>query len=196
MTVLNCIIIFLLTGCASIFGWDIHAPGIVSENFIHSVKSFPARIALYFPRELLSYVSEDRGGKTADPQTYHVGEAYGPMLLEAFQHGFDEFIFLEIQPSRNLVMQYAIPYTAVVRITGFKNEVSWSGQKISIETETVILNSELNAIEKFRSSGSSDVKRVFSKKGGPQVNLNLAIENNIMSIIEHIQDFLKQHENQ
>lgn len=144
----------------------------------------------------MSYVSEDRGGKTADPQTYHVGEAYGPMLLEVFQYGFDEFIFLEIPPSKEIVRQYAIPYTVVVRITGFKNEVSWSGQKISIETETVILSSELNVVEKFRSSGSSDVKRVFSKKGGPQVNLNLAIENNIMSIVEHIQDFLKQHENQ
>lgn len=142
----------------------------------------------------MSYVSEDRGGKTADPQTYHVGEAYGPMLLEAFQQGFNEFIFLEIPPSKDIIRQYAIPYTAVVRITGFKNEVSWSGQKISIETETVILSSELNAIEKFRSSGSSDVKRVFSKKGGPQVNLNLAIENNIMSIVEHIQDFLTQKE--
>ncbi len=185
---------FVLTGCAAIFGWDIHAPGLLSEGFTKSVPSVHQRIALYFSPELLTFVSENRGSRTADPQIYHVGEAYGPMLIEAFQTAFDEFIFLETKPSQDLSKQYAIPYLVVVKIKDFKNQVSWSGQAVSVVTETLIFDSGLNLIEKFESAGTSDVKRVFSKKGGPQVNLNLAIENNIMSIIEHIQDVLKLHE--
>lgn len=183
-------VLLLLTGCASIFGWDIHAPGLLSDGFIKSIQPAHQRIALYFPKELLNFVSTDRGGRTADPQTYHVGEAYGPMLIEAFQTAFDEFIFLEAEPSADLLRQYAIPYLVAVKIKNFNNEVSWSGQGLSIQTETAIFDSNLVALERFESSGSSDVKRVFSKKGGPQVNLNLAIENNIMAIIEHVQDIL------
>ena len=190
------IILFLLTGCASIFGWDIHAPGLLSEGFTQSIQPAHQRIALYFPKDILNYVSKNRGGKTADPQTYHIGEAYGPMLIEAFQSGFDEFIFLEVEPSANLLKQYAIPYLVIVRIKDFQNEVSWSGQGLSITTETAIFDTSFNLMEQFESKGSSDVKRVFSKKGGPQVNLNLAIENNIMSIIEHIQDTIKQRSNE
>ena len=183
--------LLLLTGCASIFGWDIHAPGLLSDGFIKSVQPAHQRIALYFPKELLNVVSTDRGGRTADPQTYHVGEAYGPMLIEAFQTSFDEFIFLEAEPSADLLKQYAIPYLVVVKIKNFNNEVNWSGQGLMIQTETTVFDSNMIAVERFESSGSSDVKRVFSKKGGPQVNLNLTIENNIMAIIEHVQDILK-----
>lgn len=190
------VFLLLLTGCASIFGWDIHAPGLLSEGFTQSIQLSHERIALYFQKDLLNYVSKDRGGRTADPQTYHVGEAYGPMLIEAFQSAFDEFIFLEVEPSPDLLKQYAIPYLVVVRIKDFRNEVSWSGQGLSVTTETAIFDTSLNLIERFESKGSSDVKRVFSKKGGPQVNLNLAIENNIMSIVEHIQDVLKQGSNE
>ena len=88
-----CLIIFVLfqAGCASIFGWDIHAPGILSESFYQSVKPLPNRIGLYLDPSLLTYQSKDRGGRTADPQIYHVGEAYGPMLLEGFQTAFEEF---------------------------------------------------------------------------------------------------------
>lgn len=184
--------LLLFIGCASIFGWDIHAPGLLSEGFTQSIQLSHERTALYFRKDLLNYVSKDRGGRTADPQTYHVGEAYGPMLIEAFQSAFDEFIFLEVEPSPDLLKQYAIPYLVVVRIKDFRNEVSWSGQGLFITTETMIFDTSFNLIERFESKGSSDVKRVFSKKGGPQVNLNLAIENNIMSIVEHIQDVLKQ----
>jgi len=184
--------LFLLTGCASIFGWDIHAPGLLSEGFIQSVQPAHQRIALYFPKDLLSYVSKDRGGRTADPQTYHVGESYGPMIIEAFQSAFAEFIFLEMEPSADLLKQYAVPYLVAVKIKNFNNEVSGSGQILSLATETTIFDSDLTVIEHFESTGTSDVKRVFAKKGGPQVNLNLALENNIMSIVEHIQDVLKQ----
>ena len=118
------------------------------------------------------------------------------MLIEAFQTGFDEFIFLEAEPSKDLLKQYAIPYLVVVRIKSFNNEVSWSGQALSVTTDSVIFDSDFTVIDRFESVGTSDVKRVFSKKGGPQVNLNLAIENNIMSIMEHVQDILKQRTNE
>ncbi len=191
MTGLSFFLLFL-TGCAYIFGWDIHAPGLLSEGFVKSVPPVHQRIALYFPKDQLRYISKDRGGKTADPQTYHVGEAFGPMLIEAFQTAFDEFIFLETEPTADILKQYAIPYLVAVQIKDFNNEVSWSGQGLSLVTGAVLFDANLAVIDRFESSGSSDAKRVFSKKGGPQVNLNLAIENNIMSIIEHIQDVLGQ----
>ena len=73
----------LLAGCATIFGWDIHAPGVLSNNFFQKVSPVPERVALWMEPGLIPYISKDRGGKTADPQTYHVGEAFGPMLIEA-----------------------------------------------------------------------------------------------------------------
>lgn len=189
---LSIIFTVALSGCAYLFGWDIHAPGILSENFVQSVRSVPQRIALYLPSALLRFESHERGGRSADPQTYHVGEAYGPMIVEAFQEAFSEFIFLEVEPTQQLLMQYAIPYLIVVRIKKFENQVSLKGQAISITTESVIFNQNLNAIERFESVGTSDATKVFAKKGGPQVNLNVAIENNIMSVVDHVQDFISQ----
>ena len=64
------------------------------------------------------------------------------------------------------------------------------GQVLAIITETAVLDQELNLLGKFESSGVSDAHKIFAKKGGPQVNLNAAIENNVKAIIEHIQDSL------
>src|SRR3989338_3616206 len=91
------ILMLIQTGCASIFGWDIHAPGLLSHDFYEQVKPLDERLALHLPAETVHYVSQDRGGKTADPQTYHVGEAFGPMLIEAFQGAFSEFVSLEAE---------------------------------------------------------------------------------------------------
>ncbi|MFA6600142.1 MAG: hypothetical protein WCU74_03890, partial [Candidatus Omnitrophota bacterium] len=129
--------IVLGPGCARLFGWDIHAPGVLSGNFFTVVEPAPSRarsgpasvprvpryvltgptrIGLYLPAELKNFESRDRGGKTADPQTYHIGEAFYPMILEAFQYGFDEPIVLEAVPTAQIMARYDIPYLAAVKI--------------------------------------------------------------------------------
>ena len=178
-------------GCARLFGWDIHAPGILSQNFNHQVQPVPSRMALYFPPELLNFQSKDRGGKTADPQTYHVGEALGPMMIEGFQNGFEEFIFMEVEPTTQILKQYSIPYLVVVQIKRFDNNVTWRGQGITLITEAVVLDSDLNIVGRFEARGLSDAEKVFAKKGGPQVNLNAAIENNVLAIVKYLQDSIR-----
>ena len=185
------VLILLQTGCASIFGWDIHAPGLLSQDFYEKVEPLDQRLALYLPSEMTHYVSKDRGGKTADPQTYHVGEAFVPMLIEAFQGAFSEFVSLESEPSKSVLKQYAIPHLVLVRILDFKNRVTWHGQAITVRTETVVLDPALEIIDRFESVGSSDAKKVFAKKGGPQVNLNAALENNALAVVEHLQDSIR-----
>ena len=185
-------LISLQAGCASIFGWDIHAPGILSENFSHSIQPVHGRVALYLPPDLLEYKSYDRGGRTADPQTYHVGEALGPMFIEAFQTSFDEFVFLELEPTPAVLKQYGISHLVVVRIKNFKNRVTWGGHGVALTTEAVVLDSDLNTLGHFEATGTSEAKKVFAKKGGPQVNLNAAIENNILAIIQYLQDSIQK----
>ena len=87
-----------------------------------------------------------------------------------------------------LVQQYGIQYLAVVRIKDFGNHVTWKGQAVALTTEIVILDQNLKAIERFESTGSSDAQKVFAKKGGPEVNLNAALENNILAIVQYLQD--------
>ncbi|OGX06854.1 MAG: hypothetical protein A3G87_01495 [Omnitrophica bacterium RIFCSPLOWO2_12_FULL_50_11] len=185
------VLILSQTGCARIFGWDIHAPGILSEQFLQSTQALPQRIALYVPPDLFRYESRDRGSRTADPQTYHVGEAYGPMMVEAFQGAFDEFIFLETEPTEAIMRRYGIPYVVVIRIKEFQNRVTWRGHAIKIVTEAVTLDSHLEECGRFEATGISDAEKVFAKKGGPQVNLNAALENNILAMINYLQDALR-----
>ena len=178
-----------VAGCAAIFGWNIHAPGILSENFSKTVRPVYERVALYLPPDLLSYQSKNRGSQTADPQTYYIGEALGPMLIEGFQDAFDEFIFLETEPTPPLLKRYGIQRLAVVRIKDFQNHVTLKGQKLTLATETAVFDSDLRLLSKFDSWGVSDSQKVFAKKGGPEVNLNAAIESNILAIIQHLQDW-------
>ena len=179
-----------LAGCAALFGWNIHAPGILSAQFSQDVHPVKERMALYFDESVLNFESKNRGGKTADPQTYYVGESFSPMLVEAFQQGFEEFIFLETQPTPEIMKQYAIPHVAVIRIKNFSNDVTWKGQAVSLVTETMVLDSELNPLGRFEARGTSDAQKVFAKKGGPEVNLNAALENNALAIVQYLQDGL------
>ena len=178
-------------GCAAILGWDIHAPGVLSANFTNQIQTSPARIGLYIPPEVYPYQSKDRGSRTADPQTFHIGEAYAPMLVEGFQSAFEEFIFLETEPTSGILRQYAIPHLAVVRIKGFKNRVTWKGQSVSLVTETAVFDTNMNKLARCESRGTSDAQKVFAKKGGPEVNLNAAIENNVLAIVSYLQDSLR-----
>ncbi|MBI3307588.1 MAG: hypothetical protein HYZ84_07280 [Candidatus Omnitrophica bacterium] len=180
--------LFLLMGCAALFGWDIHAPGILSTDFALQVKPIHERIALYLEPSVFSYQSKNRGGKLADPQTYHVGESFAPMLVEAFQNGFDEFIFLETEPTPEILKQYGIPYLAVVHVEDFGNKVTMKGQAVSLSTQTVVFDSEMTELKRFHSEGTSDAKKIFAKKGGPEVNLNAALENNAKLIVQYLQD--------
>ena len=185
-------IIFLVffSGCAAIFGWDIHAPGVLSNNFFQKVSPAPERVALWIEPGLMSYISKDRGGKTADPQTYHVGEAFGPMLIEAFQNGFEEFVSMEAEPTPEVMKRYGIQWLVSVRILEFKNDVTWKGQTLRLRTESVVLNPDLKERARFESSGSSQAEKVFGKKGGPQVHLNATLENTSEAIILHLQNLI------
>ncbi|MBN1687536.1 MAG: hypothetical protein JW893_00390 [Candidatus Omnitrophica bacterium] len=183
-----------LAGCATLFGWDIHAPGMLSSDFSKQIQPVPVRLALYLPPEVSAYESQDKGGRLADPQTYHVGEAFSPMALEAFQEGFEEFILMETEPSAQILKQCGIPYLAVVAITDFGNKVTLKGQAIAIQTEVVLYNQDLYPVIHFQASGLSDAEKVFAKRGGPQVNLNAAIERCLLAIVQQLQDSVLQRE--
>jgi len=182
---------FLLLGCARLFGWDIHAPGLLSQNFERKINPMHERIALYLPPETLVYQSKDRGGRFADPQTFHVGEAFGPMIIEGMQNAFDEFILLETQPTKEMMKRYQIPYLCIVRIRGFKNRVTMKGQAVSLFAEAIVFDSEMKKLAQFESRGTSDARAVFKKKGGPEVNLNAAVEENVFAIVEYLQDSIR-----
>ncbi len=183
--------LFILCGCAAFFGWDIHAPGLLSSQFYQSVSPVPLRVALYLPPSALAGRSTNRGGWLADPQTYYIGEALGPMALEAFQQAFDEFIFLETEPDAALLARYGIAYAVVLDVKGFRNRVTMKGQAVELETEAQVYDQALKLAVVFKSTGSSDAQKVFAKKGGPEVNLNAAIENNLTVVVQSLQDFIE-----
>ena len=140
---------------------------------------------------LPAYISRDRGGKTADPQNYHVGEALAPMLIEAFQNGFDEFVMMETEPRPEIMKQYGIRWLVMARIKDFKNEVTWKGQTLRLKIESVVLNPELKEAARFESEGSSQAEKVFGKKGGPEVHLNATLENTAEALVLHLQDLIR-----
>jgi predicted small secreted protein len=181
----------ILSGCATLFGWDIHAPALLSQRFYERVSPAPQRLALYLDPSLLKLISQNKGGRFADPQTYHIGEAYVPIVIEGFQQGFSEFILIEEEPTQQVLAQYAIPYLIYVRPKGFENDVSLKGQIVAFETETLVFDRSLVLLDRFRTSGKSDSKKVFAKKGGPQVNFNAALENNVESLVLYIQDAIR-----
>jgi len=180
-----------LSGCATLFRWDIHAPAILSQRFYEHVEPAPQRLALYLDPSLLALISQNKGGRFADPQTYHIGEAYVPIVIEGFQRGFSEFILIEEEPTQQILAQYAIPYLVYVRPKAFENDVSLKGQIVVFKTETLVFDKDLVLLDRFRTSGKSDSKKVFAKKGGPQVNFNAALENNVESIVLYIQDAVR-----
>ena len=182
--------VFLCAGCASLFGWNIHAPGVLSDNYFTVVAPVKGRVALQLPDHLEKYESRNKGGSLADPQTYYIGEAFQPMILEAFQHSFDEFLLMQVEPTPEMMARYDVPYLVRVRIKDFRNDVGLKGQKVELVTETVVFDAQLQQVERFESSGSSDAQKVFAKKGGPEVNLNAAIENNLRAMVQHLQDTL------
>jgi hypothetical protein len=181
----------MLAGCATIFGWDIHAPGVLSNNFFQKVSPVRERIALWMDPALMAVVSKNRGGKTADPQTYHIGEAFAPMLIEAFQSGFEEFVLMEAAPSPEIMKQYGIRWLVNVRIREFENDVTWKGQTLRLKIESVVLDPDLKEAARFESAGSSEAEKVFSKKGGPEVHLNVTLENTAEALILHLQDLMR-----
>ena len=183
--------LLLYSGCTALFGWDIHAPGVLSNNFFQKVSPVQERVALWMDPALMTYVSKDRGGRTADPQTYHVGEAFAPMLIEAFQNGFGEFILMEAEPNPQIMKQYGIRWLVSVRIRDFKNDVTWKGQALQLKTESVVLNPDFKEVARFESAGSSEAEKVFGKKGGPQVHLNATLENTAEAMVLHLQDLIR-----
>ncbi|MDD5218695.1 MAG: hypothetical protein PHN49_10880 [Candidatus Omnitrophica bacterium] len=185
------ILLLLHSGCATLFGWNIHAPGVLSRQFAENVQPEKTRVALYIPKDVQTYRSKNRGGRFADPQVYYIGEAMTPMLIEGFQDGFEEFILMEAEPTPDVLRQYGIPYLAVVGIKDFNNRVTMKGQAVELVTETVVYDTDLHPVARFESRGASDARKVFAKKGGPEVNLNSAIEQTIYAIVMYLQDGLK-----
>ncbi len=129
----------------------------------------------------------------ADPQIYFVGEAFTPMVIEAFQRAFDELVFFEIEPDPQILQHYGITHLAVVQIRTLKNRVTLKGQAVQLETETRVYDQTLQPRITFESVGASDAKKIFSKKGGPEVNLNAAIENNVMAMVQFLQDWIHKN---
>jgi len=183
---ISCVLLF--SGCAALFGWKIHAPALLSQDYYGKVAPAHGRVALYLPDEVLQYKSTNRGGALADPQTYFVGEAFVPMVLEAFQRAFQEFVFFETEPDERMMRRYGIERLAVIRIRALKNRVTLKGQALQLETETRVYDEALTPVAAFESIGTSDAKKVFSKKGGPEINLNFAIENNVTAVVQYLQD--------
>lgn len=178
----------LFSACATLFGWDIHAPGMLSAEFASKVRPMDVRTALYIPPGVSGYQSVDKGSRFADPQTYHVGEAFVPMLIEGFQQAFTEFILLEVEPTASILKQYGVSYLALVTVTDFGNHVTLKGQALALVTETAVYGPDLNLLMRYESKGVSDTQKVFAKKGGPEVNLNAALEQNILAVVSHLQD--------
>jgi predicted small secreted protein len=192
LQIMACVICsMVLSGCATFFGWDIHAPALLSQRFYERVEPAPQRLALYLDPSLFKLISQNKGGRFADPQTYHIGEAYIPIVIEGFQRGFSEFILIEEEPTRQVLAQYAIPYLVYVRPKGFENDVSLKGQGVAFATETLVFDTNLTLLDRVLSSGKSDSKKVFAKKGGPQVNFNAALENNVESTVLYLQDAIR-----
>ncbi|MBI4388100.1 MAG: hypothetical protein HY582_03570 [Candidatus Omnitrophica bacterium] len=183
---------FLFSGCTTIFGWGIHAPGVLSNRYYEQVKPAPQRMGLYLPDELIQFESKERGGRLADPQRYFIGESFVPMAIEGFQRAFEEFVLMEAKPASDILTRHQIPYLVTIKPESFKNRVTLKGQAVELKTRVTIFDSELHLVREFQATGSSDAQKVFAKKGGPEVNLNAAIENNITSTVQFVQDFLKE----
>jgi len=178
-------------GCTALYGWNIHAPGLLSEDFARDIPVATERLALYVPADMKSSVSKDKGTRLSDPQTYYLGESFVPMLVEAFQHGFEEFVLMETVPTAALMNQYGIDYLAVVEIKGLKNRKDMKGQGLDVFSETTLFGRDLKLKARYETKGSSDARRVFAKKGGPEVNLNAAIESNLSSVVVYLQDRIR-----
>lgn len=185
--------LFLFAGCAALFGWDIHAPGVLSNNFFSKVSPARERVALWIDPALAAYLCKNcKGGKTADPMTYHIGEAFAPMLIEAFQNGFQEFVVMESDPAPEIMKQYGIRWLVSVRIQDFQNRLNWKGKiLLQLRTESVVLGPELKEAARFESTGSSEAIKVFSTKGGPEVHLNATLENTAEALVLHLQDLMR-----
>lgn len=178
-------------GCATLFGWDIHAPGLVSQEFYQTVQPADQTVALYLRPELFQYQSKNRGGRFADPQTYYIGESLGPILIEAFQQGFHHFLFLETEPTPDLLKQEGIDYLIFVDLKNFDNAVSLKGQKVGLMLHAEAYTPEMNLLAAMEVEGTNDAYKVFARKGGPEVNLNAAIESAVTSLVLYLQDAMR-----
>ncbi len=185
-------ILFIGSGCATIYGWKIHAPGLLSQDFQSDIRVVNERVALYIPEGLSDVTSKDKGTWLSDPQTYYIGEAFIPMLVESFQHAFEEFILMEAMPTPEIMLQYGIKYLAVVDIEGFENRKHFGDQGLDLYTETTVFGPDLQLQLRYETRGASEAPKIFAKKGGPEVNLNHAIESNLRSVISYLQDFIVQ----
>ena len=86
------------------------------------------------------------------------------------------------------MQQYGVSHLAVAEVTGFKNRKNLKGQGLDLYTETTLFDHNLKLISRFQTRGTSEARGVFAKKGGPEVNLNAAIESNLRNVVLMIQD--------
>lgn len=184
--------LLLQSGCQALYGWDIQAPGLLSANFYQANLPINECVALYLAPGLAQFQSTDKGSWSADPQTYHVGEALAPMLVEAFQQSFEGFYLLETEPAPEILARYGISYVVAIRIKDFGNQVTWKGQTLTLQLEGEVYDARLKFLARFESRGVSDVKKIFARKGGPEVNLNATIENAVTAMVRYLQDSFRQ----
>lgn len=189
---LFCFLPVIFCSCVAIYGWNIHAPGLLSDEFARDIPQVSKRVALYIPEGQKEFISKDKGTRWSDPQTYYVGEAFVPMLIESFQSGFTEFVLMEALPNPDIMNQYAIDAVVVSEIRDFKNRKTLPAQGLDLYTETTVFNRDLKLIRRFEARGTSEAKGTFAKKGGLEVNLNAAIEGNLRETVLQVQEALRK----
>lgn len=178
-------------GCVALYGWNIHAPGLLSAEFERDIPTVSKRVALYVPEGQKEFISTDKGTRWSDPQTYYIGEAFVPMLIESFQSGFSEFILMEAIPTPAIMDQYAIDVLVVSEVRDFRNRKALPAQGLDLYTEVVVFNRDLKLMRRFEARGTSEARGTFAKKGGLEVNLNAALEGNLRETVLQVQDVLR-----
>ena len=184
------LLMLVITGCTYLFGWNIHAPGILSAQFYEERTPADRRVALYVNPAAREFQSDDKGDRFADPKVFNVGEAFYPMIIEAFQASFTEFVLIDVEPTDAILKQHSIPYLVAVDITGFDNRGIMKAHSYALKTEVYVFDSDLNLRARFEAERSSEAQKLYGKKGAPEVNLNAAVENNIKVTVEFLHDLL------
>ena len=78
-----------------------------------------------------------------------------------------------------------------MRVEDFGNRVTWKGQALTLGTQVIVFDPDFQVQVRLRARGTSDAEKIFAKKGGPEVNLNAAIENNVLATVQYLQDAIR-----
>lgn len=179
----------LFHGCATTqpqAGVPIFAPARMSANYYETITPFPERMALYIDEDLALYRHE-----RVNAPTYEVGHSLAPMLIEAFQHSFNEFVFLEVEPNASIASRYDITYTVWVKLKEFESFLRSKETQTCLVLTMEVYDADFKKLATFESEGShSHTRGIGAKKLGE--NMGESFENAITPLIESFQKMAKQ----